>query len=358
MKTLVDGVKNSDPRRTDVLDLRSPERRAILERRQQLYGDRQVVKREAASLSSLNRRLTQQPAPPAPKRPLRWFPLVAGLVFAPIVMVITTLAMTKPAPTPTAATPKPATAVASTAKEPEPKTPPAPAVDAALQNILDTFRQTQATPYGIWVKNLASGQINESNSAQIMTSASFYKLFVASEILKQVDAGSLSLTAAAGGGTNRNIRDCLKVMIDVSDNPCGRALGTRLGWGRRNAALKQQGFVGTSLTQPQKTTGADVGLWFDKLHSGQLLSPTSSELLLGFLKNQKVNNRLPKGMPLGTVFAHKTGDLDGYIHDGGIVYHAGKPYIVVVMSGPHKTPANGATQFIKLSQQLWAHFSL
>ena len=358
MKTLVDGVKNSVPNQpTDVLDLRSPERKAMLERRQQLYG-RQVVKRESASLDNLNRQLAQPVAPPTPKRPARWFPLVAGLVFAPIVMVVTTLAMTRQAPKQaTSPTPAPATVVASKPTPPKAQEAAVP-TDTQLQALIDTFRTQQAVPYGIWVKNLATGQINETNSVQVLTSASFYKLFVASEILKLVDAGSLSLTASAGGGTNRNIRDCLKVMIDVSDNPCGRALGTKLGWGRRNAALKTQGFVGTSLTQPQKTSSADVGLWFDKLYSGQLLSPASSELLLGYLKNQKVNNRLPKGLPIGTVFAHKTGDLDGYTHDGGIVYHAGKPYIVVVMSGPHKAPANAAAQFIKLSQQLWQHFSL
>lgn len=241
---------------------------------------------------------------------------------------------------------------------PDPKTAAElpPPTDTTLQPVLDQFAAGQTATYSIWVKNLKTGHVASVGSDKVLTSASLYKLFVASEILKRVDAGSLSLTAAAGGGTNLTIQGCLKIMIDVSDNPCGRALGTKLGWGARNAALKEQGFVGTNLAQPQKTTAADVGRWFDQLYHGQLLGPASTELLLGWLKGQKVNNRLPKGLPLGTVIAHKTGDLDGYVHDGGIAYGPTN-YVVVALSGPHKTPANAAAQFIKLSTQLWQHFN-
>ncbi|HSH31899.1 MAG TPA: serine hydrolase, partial [Candidatus Saccharimonadales bacterium] len=223
-----------------------------------------------------------------------------------------------------------------------------------LQQLVGSLTPAIGAPHGLVVKDLKSGAIATSSDQQVFTSASLYKLFVAQGIYRAIDAGSLSLGDRIGG---RTVADCLHLMITVSDNPCGEALGARLGWGKYNDTLKTQGFTGTSLTRPLKTSAADVALLLERLYHGTLLSPNSSEHFLGLLKAQRINNRLPAGLPAGTVMAHKTGDLDGLVHDAGIVYGPKTDYVVVMTSGPWANPLAAPAAFNDLSARLWEHFN-
>jgi len=260
----------------------------------------------------------------------------------------TARAAEKPAPSP-AATPAPAVAAATPAPTPQ---------KAGLQQILDDFSAANPGKFGIVVKDLSSGATASINPDQQMESASLYKLFVAQRIYQQIDLGKLDYGQAAGGGTGRNISDCLRVMINVSDNACGRALGDILGWGQQNQALQIEGYTQTNLATPQKTSAQDVSTLLTRLYSGTLVSSNSTNNFMGLLKDQRVNNRLPQGLPAGTVIAHKTGDLDGFVHDAGVVYGPKTNYLVVVTSGPWNTPGGAPALFGDLSSKLWNYFEL
>lgn len=235
-------------------------------------------------------------------------------------------------------------------------TPTATPVAPGLQPLLDQFVKIHQGGWGIYVKDLQTGATASVNATKPMTSASLYKLFVAERSLAMVDAGQWKLTDSVGGGTGRNLEACLRVMINVSDNACGRALGTKLGWGKQDKALDLEGYTDTTLLTPQQTSARDVGYLLERLQAGTLLSAKSSAQLMGYLKEQKVNNRLPLGLPAGTIVAHKTGDLDGYVHDAGIVYGPKTDYLVVIMSGPWNRPASSASAHAELSKQLWQYF--
>jgi beta-lactamase class A len=211
--------------------------------------------------------------------------------------------------------------------------------------------------WGIYVKDLQTGAVASINASKPMTSASLYKLFVAERTLAMVDAGQWKLTDGAGGGSGRNLEACLKVMVNISDNTCGRALGSKLGWGKQDKALQLEGYTDTTLVTPQQTSARDVARLLERLQAGSLLSAKSSNLFMSYLKDQKVNNRLPVGLPAGTMIAHKTGDLDGYVHDAGIVYGPKTDYLVVVMSGAWQRPATAAGAHAELSKQLWQYFN-
>jgi beta-lactamase class A len=222
-----------------------------------------------------------------------------------------------------------------------------------LQQILNQFTASNPGNWGIVVTDLANGATASTNAAQQMESASLYKLFVADHIYQQIDLGQLGYTDDAGGGSGRDVQDCLTIMINISDNTCGRALGTILGWGGQNQSLMAEGYRQTDLATPQQTSAQDVALLFTKLYNGTLVSARSSQAFLGLLKDQQINNRLPQGLPGGTVIAHKTGDLDNFVHDTGIVYGPKANYVVVVMSGPWNDPTVAPGMFANLSQQLW-----
>jgi beta-lactamase class A len=257
--------------------------------------------------------------------------------------------------TPRAATAAPVAAQAAPVKQASAAVAPAP-IKEGLQQLVDNFANANPGQWGIVVKDLKTGQTASYMPDRQFTSASLYKLFVAQRIYQRVDLGQLDYSQAAGGGTGRNIDGCLTIMINISDNACGRALGSILGWGAQNQALAEEGYKTTDLSTPQQTSAADVARLYDRLYSGTLLSPSSSQRFMDLLKSQRVNNRLPQGLPAGTTIAHKTGDLDGVTHDAGIVFGPKTDYIVVVTSGPWSTPGNAVPKFADLSSQLWNFF--
>ena len=283
-----------------------------------------------------------------------WRRPAIGFAMAALAFVSAGLASRSITP-PTASTARAEQALATTAPTAPRLTDSAPN-SLALQQILDGFAVKNPGLFSIYVKNLKTGETATVAPDTQMTSASLYKLFVAQRTLAQVDLGQWQLSDGAGSGTGRTIDGCLNVMISVSDNGCGRALGTKLGWGKQNPALSVEGYHDTDLASPQKTSARDVAALFEKLYRGTLLSARSSDEFMSLLTSQRVNNRLPQGLPAGTVFAHKTGDLDGYVHDAGIVYGPKSDYLVVVMSGAWKTPGAAPSLFGDLSGQLWNYF--
>lgn len=242
------------------------------------------------------------------------------------------------------------------AATPDPAVLAAAQQQAQLQQLLDAFAAGQSDKFGIVVKDLKTGATATINPNRQLISASLYKMFVAQQIYRMADTGQISYGDPAGGGTGRNIEDCLRIMINVSDNGCGRALGKILGWGSQNEALKTAGYTNTNLASPQKTSAQDVATMLERLYKGTLNSPNSNQRYMDLLKGQRVNNRLPMGLPQGTLIAHKTGDLDGYVHDAGIVYGPKTEYLVVVTSGQWARPGEAPAKFADLSARLWGFF--
>jgi beta-lactamase class A len=258
------------------------------------------------------------------------------------------------------ATPKAATAradqatiqtTAAATAAPSPTVTPA---SQGLQALLDTFAAANPGMSSLYVKDLKTGAVASVNADRSMTSASLYSCLWPTDLAAR--RFRPARLARQRGGTGRTVDGCLKILITISDIGCGRALGDILGWGKQNQSLNVEGYTGTSLATPQRTSARDLASLFERLYNGTLLSPGSTKEFTDLLKKQRVNNRLPQGIPAGTVFAHKTGDLDGYVHDAGIVYGPKTDYLVVAMSGSWKLPSNAPAQFAKLSSQLWGYF--
>jgi beta-lactamase class A len=68
------------------------------------------------------------------------------------------------------------------------------------------------------------------------------------------------------------------------------------------------------------------------LVNGQIISEPASEEMLTLLEGQQINDRLPAYLPEGTIVAHKTGNLDGLVHDAGVIYTPSGPVVVVIMT--------------------------
>jgi beta-lactamase class A len=164
---------------------------------------------------------------------------------------------------------------------------------------------------------------------------------VAAELLRRVHDGLLSRDSPAADGSGRSVGACIRDMIVVSDNRCGAWGLGQVGYGRMDPALAREGFPGTSLASPQRTTANDVARFFERVRDGTLLGSgreAATGELYGLLRAQQVNDRLPAGLPRGTPVAHKTGDRLHWAHDAGLITTPGGELLLAVLSGPWPSP--------------------
>ena len=80
-------------------------------------------------------------------------------------------------------------------------------------------------------------------------------------------------------------------------------------------------------------TTHDLSGLFAALERGRVAGPDGTARMREILLKQFFNGGIPKGLPAGVRFAHKTGEIRAHFHDGGIVYPPkGAPYVLVVFT--------------------------
>lgn len=192
---------------------------------------------------------------------------------------------------------------------------------------------------GVVLLDPEGGEVLARNADRPFTSASLYKLFLAHAVLEEVDRGALAVSDAVPE-LGLTAEQALDLMISWSDNASGAALGRWLGWEEVEAFAQGQGFAATTFDPgagsedvvAMTTTAADVADLLDRLRRGELLSGSSTALLLGFLEEQHLDYALSSGFSPDVGFAHKTGLLQDVSHDAGIVELAGHDYVVAVLT--------------------------
>ncbi len=241
------------------------------------------------------------------------------------------------------------------------------AVDPGLQHILDAYNAA-TPPAGAVVLDITDKKYATIEPDQIRTAASLYKLFVARELYYFRAQGKLAfdqtvtVTQTAANqdnfdpnlpvGTSIQISECLRRMIVISDNACGYLLGSIVGWNNVNETLHIKGYAQTSLGSDQLTSAGDVSLLLRRMAEGQMIDEASSHDLEAVLFEQQLNAGLPALLPPG-VIGHKTGNLDGLVHDAGLVRTKTKTYVIVVLSGPWSSTDEANNSIAKLSRQVY-----
>ena len=80
-------------------------------------------------------------------------------------------------------------------------------------------------------------------------------------------------------------------------------------------------------------TARDLLTVMAAIETGRAASPRSCAAMRRILLDQEFNTEIPAGLPAGTPVAHKTGQIEGHLHDAAIVYPRGdRPYVLVVLT--------------------------
>ena len=227
----------------------------------------------------------------------------------------------------------------------EPRLLTSPALATLVQQHLGGLRGV----FGVAIKALDSGQGALLNADREFPSASLFKLPVMYEVYRQRDAGRLDLaerlvltpyyaqldlgTLDLPVGASVSIAAALERMIAVSDNASANLLADRVGWPSLNATTRDLGLAETHLGGDRLSTSPrDMVRLLELIARGQEPSPSSATAMIDLLLAQRVNDRLPAQLPPGTRVAHKTGNLGGIIHDVGIVYAPGAPFVIALLA--------------------------
>lgn len=212
---------------------------------------------------------------------------------------------------------------------------------------------------GIAVSDPSTGFFYGHDADRVFPSASLYKLGVMVEAYRAAAAGQLSLDATSltidsddltddgyytPMGVTLTVRDAIERMITISDNSPAIALVALLGASSIDATVASLGLTDTRLNYYRTTdrtadynttTARDMTRLFVGLIRGTVVSLAASAEMLGVLDRQRVNDRLSSGLPAGTRFSHKTGDLDGVMHDAGIVWAPSGPRVIVALTADY-----------------------
>jgi len=230
------------------------------------------------------------------------------------------------------------------------------AVPNSLKDVVDDALEGTKGTYGIAITNLKTGETYYAHEHKFFETGSLYKLWIMATVYKQIQNGQLqedqvlsedveklnekfyiaSDSAEQTEGTiTFTVHDALSEMITISDNYAALLLTEKIRLSSVATFLKENGFtqstVGTTGGSPTATP-YDIALYFEKLYKGELVNQEYTNEMINLLKDQQLNDGVPKYLPDTSKIANKTGEIDFFKHDAGIVFTDSGDYIIVVMS--------------------------
>lgn len=226
----------------------------------------------------------------------------------------------------------------------------------------------------VTIVNLGIGSQRSIHGDRVYHAASTIKVPVLVDLLREADAGRLSLdqsvllvnafrsivdgspyTLSAADDSDGTVyervgewvplRWLAERMINHSSNLATNALLALLDAERITATMRTFGAERTLVLRGVEdgpafranrnnvTTADDLAAILTAIERRTAASPASTEFLLAALRAQAFNDQIPAGLPPGTPVAHKTGQITATLHDAAIIYPPGRaPFVLVVLT--------------------------
>lgn len=231
------------------------------------------------------------------------------------------------------------------------------------------------------VLDLSSGLTAGYNADVSMPAASTIKIAVMVEVFKKLEGGAFTFDrhvtlhasdrddgsgdlAFAPIGSSYTVSDLLSRMIDVSDNTAANMLIRLVGRRNINRTMYELGLHHTWLSSSIHTddwmvrdqlrsSPADMVRLLRLMAERKLIDAWSSNQMIDILEADRINSLLPAALPADIRIAHKTGSFSDTLDDVGIVYAAGVPYVIAVMTTGLSSEDAGADFIHRLSRVVY-----
>ncbi|MEK7526241.1 MAG: serine hydrolase [Patescibacteria group bacterium] len=222
--------------------------------------------------------------------------------------------------------------------------------DSQYESIIAKFRNKTndlSGTYGLYVVDLTTSDSYGLAQNEIFQAASLIKLPTMVAYYKEVEKGNIKPTdkyvlkdadKIDGSGSLQyeksgkayTYQQLVDLMGKQSDNTAFNVMTKKIGEEKINTYTLEFGMAKTSLAN-NDTTPADIGIFFEKLWKGKLISDQNKEMLLTSLTDTIYEDFLPKGIPEDIRVAHKFGREVHVLNDAGIIYIE-KPFVLVLMT--------------------------
>lgn len=236
---------------------------------------------------------------------------------------------------------------------------------AKLKEIVDATEGE----YSIYVYRLNEGKGYGFSETQVLPAASMMKVPIMAAVYKEIEKGTIQLTDGyilksadirtgsgpiefMATGTSLKVEYLLKVMGQNSDNTAPVALAGLIGKTNIQAAIKSLGMTATSYDD-NTTTAMDLTEMWKNLWSNKFLTEESKQLMWGNLQNSIYEDRLPLGLPEGTIVIHKVGSGENVWADTGIVM-APEPFVISILNDNVKID-EAKVVVPKLTKAVWEY---
>jgi beta-lactamase class A len=228
-----------------------------------------------------------------------------------------------------------------------PDTVPEDAVETSLER--HVYELVEAFPSGKWhiyIKNLKTDQVVAVNAEEPVHPASTIKVPISLALFTFLDQHPEITIFDGMPNSARSYEQLLNAMLIQSEEVATAELENFLRTTRdaRPAKLVKEWGAEHTTFEPRLSTASDLGLLWEKLFEGKLLSPDSTQALLNILRkpsrgdDERIGAGLPEDIRLG--LAHKTGTTFennlGVVADTGVVETDQGAYVIVAV-------ANGIT---------------
>jgi len=227
---------------------------------------------------------------------------------------------------------------------------------------------------GIAIKDLHTGRGVLHDADGEYEAASLFKVPVMYEVYRQREQGRLSFaeslvltdrhvafdlgTLDREAGDSIVLAEALERMITISDNSSAVLLTDRVGALNIERTMQTLGLRHTRIRLNDLTTSpGDMLILLESLARGDTLNSAASAEMVRLLSRQRVNDRIPRLLPPGTIVAHKTGNLAGVVHDVGIIYGPDATLIVVVLVNRSSNERQATQVIADLALLAYEYFS-
>ena len=219
--------------------------------------------------------------------------------------------------------------------------------------------------YSIYVKNLDTNEYLLINN-RIQEPASLLKLFGFVYGFEAIEQGRVERTP--------QIDAWLSEMITISCNDSYNHVLVATGGGNVLEGARRATDFAHSLGFTETTVGGtlhpstfdyfhfaglfssarDVGHLLEKIYRGTLVSEAASQEMMTILLAQQRLNKIPAGLPPGTVSASKTGEIPTIEHDAAIVFSENANFILVIMT---EYAPSAITHIQTISRMVYDYFN-
>lgn len=221
-----------------------------------------------------------------------------------------------------------------------------------LQTVLDEWASSipGSSRAGVVLMDEAGDELASVSAVETFFTASIYKLYVAYEGYRMVDAGTYDVSTPYLNG--KTLGECLDLMIRESNSPCAEKMWNGIGKDLLDAKMKEYGIKNTSMVG-LSTTAEDAATMLARIDRGEGLSKESQAKFLESMKTQIYRDTLNVGFSSKVTVYNKIG-FNGQLeyHDTAIAKLAdGRTIIVSVL-----TSEVGTKNIVALAQKLEAAF--